>query len=1202
LAARALWVCALLALIAASVLGVALPADEAAAQALGGRNFRLISQGGGQIQLSWSTGTGQTGYRLNRITTTGTVVVAPSLASTATSFTDTLGTSVNVACYQLEILNGTAVVGTSDILCVIVNVASGLLPPRNASIQTNESPIVTIRWDLPTGGGQTAFLVVPLGRPPLALLPATATQAVDAPGEPTCYIILTLIPDSALVPFRIGGFSDIVCAIPGVFSPQPNTPTITRTATTTSTVPTATVPTGTSLPTSTGTQTIIPTGTSTFTPANVVVSKIDNPDPVQAGQDTTYTVTVTNLGQTATGPVFVEDNLPAGLTYLVASANQGFVCNEVQGTVSCSGPNLTGGQSVTISILVRADNPCVVNSPVTNTVRAQIGGPPGPLSPTSSQQTTILGCTQVTQTVTATATRTVTSTTTSTALPPTVTLTPAVDLVINKIDTPDPVVPPGSLQYTLVVQNNGNVAANNISVRDTLDPAIFNGDFSFGSAAGDAGFVCSFDTNQIVSCTGGNLGPNGGATISIVLNYNFCGQTYYVNTAVVDPANTVTEFNENNNSVVSQTACGAGVSTATPIGTSTSTVTPTRTATGIATIVPTTSLGFLKLDAPDPVVNGGSITYTLRLTNTSSSSISGVTLQDNLPAEVTFQQVTSASGGFICTFLGAPSPNGTVQCSNGTLAANSVTDIVIVVAVTGNPCISPIVNTATIITPAVANNSATSSTVVSGCNTTTPTSTSSPTQTLTPTVTTTTTPTSFDLGVTKTAAASVNSGGALSYTITVNATGTGTVNGITLFDQLPAGFTFGSFGVSTWPTVGTNCTVNGSNQLNCVNGSVTAPGSLTVVVNGTATGCTALANVATITAPADSNPANNTSTPAVTNVVCADLDVTFTDNSTVFGPDNSASGNWNSTALYLLANNSATAITGITFNVTESNDATAGTSSTGNFVAAPVASLASPWTCASNGFNGNVQAFWVCTGSLLPGESVPLDFAMNGVPGATASSTVTWDNSVTCTSPGPCTSGVISPANSDGSILDLNATNTPATSDPITLTTDLDIAAFVDAPAGEDLTAAGGYLAAAQYQLFNDRASPMTGVTFTGTLGGTALRNTVTAQVDGGAGGTNAPTAWVCTVSLVNTWSCTGDLTADTQAGSGSNTPNGADPGNFVTITIQVAGTGVATETVTFTPNAPTCTNPGPCTSGFVSPANADGGTTIYAPDTDTLT
>jgi hypothetical protein len=142
-------------------------------------------------------------------------VIAPNLMASATSFTDPLGTGIAVACYQLDILGaGASVLSRSDVLCVLVNTSGGGAPPRSASITTNESDLATIRWDAPSAGTQIGYLVVPLGGTVLPLLPPTATQAVDAPGRLRCYMVLTLVPDSGQVPFRIGGYSEIVCAMP----------------------------------------------------------------------------------------------------------------------------------------------------------------------------------------------------------------------------------------------------------------------------------------------------------------------------------------------------------------------------------------------------------------------------------------------------------------------------------------------------------------------------------------------------------------------------------------------------------------------------------------------------------------------------------------------------------------------------------------------------------------------------------------------------------------------------------------------------------------------------------------------------------------------------------------------------------------------------------------------------------------------------
>jgi hypothetical protein len=182
----------------------------------GGREFRLTSQGGGLVRLDWATGTGQTGYRLNRITPTGMVVLAPNLPTTATAFTDNVGSAIATACYHLEVLGAAnVVVDRSDVLCVFVNLAGGRAPVRNTAINTTDTGVVSLRWDAPTSGGQIGYLIIPLGREPLPVLAADATQAMHAPRAGACYLVLTLMPDGASVPVRIGGFGDIVCAAPG---------------------------------------------------------------------------------------------------------------------------------------------------------------------------------------------------------------------------------------------------------------------------------------------------------------------------------------------------------------------------------------------------------------------------------------------------------------------------------------------------------------------------------------------------------------------------------------------------------------------------------------------------------------------------------------------------------------------------------------------------------------------------------------------------------------------------------------------------------------------------------------------------------------------------------------------------------------------------------------------------------------------------
>jgi hypothetical protein len=161
------------------------------------------------VALTWSSGTGQTGYRLSRFTPNGSASL--TLPATATTFTDNLGGGIRLACYLLEVLGtGNAVVGTSPLVCNVVNYAAGSLAPRNISI-AGDGGLVTIDWDDPSRAGTQAYLVVPLDDPPLPVLPAAVTVATHAPSRPTCYIVLALIPDISQSHFLSGGYSDIKC-------------------------------------------------------------------------------------------------------------------------------------------------------------------------------------------------------------------------------------------------------------------------------------------------------------------------------------------------------------------------------------------------------------------------------------------------------------------------------------------------------------------------------------------------------------------------------------------------------------------------------------------------------------------------------------------------------------------------------------------------------------------------------------------------------------------------------------------------------------------------------------------------------------------------------------------------------------------------------------------------------------------------------
>jgi hypothetical protein len=173
------------------------------APAVGGRGFTLRSLDG-QVQLTWSPGTAQTGYVLLRLGGVGTSAVIP-VAGTATEATDR---PPGFSCYALAALRGATAVALSDVLCVVFG-PQLISAPRNMSIQLNQGTTSSLAWTPLTGA--TGLVLVALGTSRARALPAAATGASDdTRGVPACYVVAAVAGASLI------GSSDIVCGIPGL--------------------------------------------------------------------------------------------------------------------------------------------------------------------------------------------------------------------------------------------------------------------------------------------------------------------------------------------------------------------------------------------------------------------------------------------------------------------------------------------------------------------------------------------------------------------------------------------------------------------------------------------------------------------------------------------------------------------------------------------------------------------------------------------------------------------------------------------------------------------------------------------------------------------------------------------------------------------------------------------------------------------------
>jgi len=124
--------------------------------------------------------------------------------------------------------------------------------------------------------------------------------------------------------------------------------------------------------------------------AGLTLTKTDSPDPVIAGNDLTYTLTVGNGGPSTAVDVVVTDTLPAGTTLVSAVGGTGStVCAEVQqGVVSCEVGDLDPGGSETIFITVTVDPSVPDGTHLIN--NAEATSPTDPDGAQASADTTVI--------------------------------------------------------------------------------------------------------------------------------------------------------------------------------------------------------------------------------------------------------------------------------------------------------------------------------------------------------------------------------------------------------------------------------------------------------------------------------------------------------------------------------------------------------------------------------------------------------------------------------------------------------------------------------------------------------------------------------------------------------------------------------------------------------------------------------------------
>ncbi len=205
------------------------------------------------------------------------------------------------------------------------------------------------------------------------------------------------------------------------------------------------------------------------------------------------------------------------------------------------------------------------------------------------------------------------------------------NLSITKTSSASTVIAGTNLTYTLQIANAGPNQASNVTVTDTLPPQVTLVSVSPG---------CSGAVT--LTCNLGMLANGAAATVSIVVAVRTAtpSGTILTNTASV-------RGNEVDPSLANNTASAN------------------------TTVARQANLAIQKTDAPDPLILGSTLTYTIQVSNSGPSDASLVTVTDTLPAHVAFVPGACAEN---------PPGSGTVTCSLGSLAKGASVTFTIIVA------------------------------------------------------------------------------------------------------------------------------------------------------------------------------------------------------------------------------------------------------------------------------------------------------------------------------------------------------------------------------------------------------------------------------------------------------------------------------------------------------------------------------------------
>ncbi|MES2933632.1 MAG: IPTL-CTERM sorting domain-containing protein [Pseudomonadota bacterium] len=353
--------------------------------------------------------------------------------------------------------------------------------------------------------------------------------------------------------------------------------------------------------------------------ADITVSKTATPLTVPAGAPLTFVATVHNNGPSTAQTVSLTDTLPVNASFVaVTNITGGGTCGTVPvagavgGSLVCSWVSIANNSQFTVTYQLRPLNSAVggnvVNSVAVTTVTTDSN-----LANNSATTSTPVTAAQL-------------------------------DILINKVDSVDPVDLGQSTVYTITVNNSGPSAGTNVVMTDVFPApgSTPTATFSYqGGLTVNAGGVCVEPAIGVISgtltCTFPGLSSGQTATVTYAMR---------AESLTISGATSGTAFNAANVTVNETETLLAN-----------NAVTHDTTARRFSVI---TDLAITKTVASGTLVAGHQIDYTLTVVNNGPVASNGAQVIDVLPAGVSF--VAAAN----CVHLA-----GTVTCPVGPLAVNA---------------------------------------------------------------------------------------------------------------------------------------------------------------------------------------------------------------------------------------------------------------------------------------------------------------------------------------------------------------------------------------------------------------------------------------------------------------------------------------------------------------------------------------------------